>query len=213
MIRTVVFGKSGLAVRIARYFDESAAHELIGVVPSPRSSPLFASLVDFALERDVQILELDDIDASLRVDLGFSCFYSKIFRRHHIDVIGRLINLHNSPLPRYRGMRPINWALVNGETSHGVTIHEIDEGVDTGAIISQCTFPVLPHDEVIDLYLRARRFAWELFLSTAPWLMELPARAQDDAAATFYRGSDSHLLGDREDFSRSGSLEGYSLPL
>ena len=203
MIRTVVFGKSSLACRIATYFLESEDHELVGVVPSPRTSPVFASLADLAVEHGVRVLDLAEVDAELRIDLGFSCFFSEIFRRHHIDAMGRLVNLHNAPLPRYRGMRPINWALKNGESMHGVTIHEIDEGVDTGAIITQCTFPVLPGDEVIDLYLRSQRFGWDLFLETAPRLLELPAVPQDDAEALTYQGKDSEALGDRQGFTRA----------
>jgi methionyl-tRNA formyltransferase len=213
MIRTVVFGKSTLACSIAEYFLTSADHELIGVVPSPRTAPVFASLADFAGAHGIPVLDLAAVDRGLGVDLGFSCFFSEIFRRPHIDAIGRLVNLHNAPLPRYRGMRPINWALLNSESSHGVTIHEIDEGVDTGAIISQCTFPVFPGDEVIDLYLRAQRFGWQLFVETAPRLMDLPAVPQDDAQATLYRGVDSARLGEREGFTRSGSMDGYPLPL
>jgi len=213
MIRTVVFGKSALACSIAEHFLTSDAHELVGVVPSPRTSAAFASLADFASTHGVPVLDLAAVDGELGVDLGFSCFFSEIFRRAHIDAIGRLVNLHNAPLPRYRGMRPINWALLNGESSHGVTIHEIDEGVDTGAIISQCTFPVLPEDEVIDLYLRAQRFGWQLFLETAPHLIDLPAVPQDNTWATLYRGVDSPRLGDRGGFTRSGSIDGYPLPL
>ena len=203
MIRTVVFGKSTLACRIAEHFLDSEHHELVGVVPSPRTSPVFASLGDLAADRDIPVLEFADL-GDLRVDLGFSCFFSEIFRRHHIDAIGRLVNLHNAPLPRYRGMRPINWALKNGESTHGVTIHEIDEGVDTGAIIAQCTFPILPDDEVFDLYVRSQRFAWELFLATAPRLLELPALPQDDSKALTYWGKDSVGLGDRQGFTRAG---------
>ncbi len=202
MIRTVVFGKSTLACKIAEYFLESEQHELVGVVPSPRTSPAFASLADLAVERDIPVLTLVEIDGDLGIDLGFSCFFSEIFRRQHIDAVGRLVNLHNAPLPRYRGMRPINWALKNGESTHGVTIHEIDEGVDTGAVITQCTFPVLPGDEVIDLYLRSQRFGWELFLAIASRLIELPAVPQDDSKALTYRGKDSVGLGDRHGFTR-----------
>ena len=44
-------------------------------------------------------------------------------KQNFIDSCKNIINLHNSPLPKYRGVRPINWALKNGEHSHGVTIH------------------------------------------------------------------------------------------
>jgi methionyl-tRNA formyltransferase len=49
------------------------------------------------------------------------------------------INLHPSLLPRYRGRASINWAILGGETEIGLTAHFIDEGVDTGDIITQLT--------------------------------------------------------------------------
>jgi methionyl-tRNA formyltransferase len=213
MLKVVVFGKGLLACRIAGHFLQSEQHELVAVVPSPTTSSVFASLADFAQEHGVAALTLSDIDPSLGVDIGFSCFFSQIFRQHHIDTMGRLVNLHNAPLPRYRGMRPLNWALKNGETDHGVTIHEVDTGIDTGPIISQCTFPVFEGDEVIDLYLRAHGFAWELFLATVDRLHELPARVQQDERATYYHSSQSEQLGDRLGFTRSGDVSSYAFPL
>lgn len=47
------------------------------------------------------------------------------------------INCHAGALPFYRGRNPLNWALINGEKNFGVTVHHIDEGIDTGDIIRQ----------------------------------------------------------------------------
>lgn len=62
------------------------------------------------------------------------------------------INYHPSLLPKYRGGSAINWAVINGENETGVTVHYIDEGVDTGDIILQEKFPVAPHDSVGSVY-------------------------------------------------------------
>ena len=62
------------------------------------------------------------------------------------------VNIHNGPLPKYRGVNPINWALKNNENSHGVTLHHIDEGIDTGDIIDQEIFSIDSNLEVIDVY-------------------------------------------------------------
>jgi len=213
MIRVIVFGKSRLATMIAGHFHQSPSHELVAVVPSPRSSPAFASLADFGADSGVPVLSLPDVGPELHADLGVSCFFSEIFRQRHIDLFGRLVNLHNAPLPRYRGMRPLNWALRNGEDRHGVTIHEIDTGIDTGPIISACTFPVFPDDEVIDLYLRAQQFGWDLFLETVPRIMDLPGIPQDDSRASYYDSSRTEGLGDRAGFTRSGDTSTYAFPL
>jgi len=62
------------------------------------------------------------------------------------------INYHPSLLPKYRGGSAINWALISGERETGVTIHKIDEGVDTGPIILQETVSISPEDTVKSLY-------------------------------------------------------------
>lgn len=62
------------------------------------------------------------------------------------------INYHPSLLPKYRGGSAINWAIINGETESGVTIHFIDQGVDTGPILLQERVTIAPDDTVKSLY-------------------------------------------------------------
>lgn len=62
------------------------------------------------------------------------------------------INYHPSLLPKYRGGSAINWAVINGEHETGVTIHYIDEGVDTGPIILQEKVAITDDDTVKSLY-------------------------------------------------------------
>ena len=50
---------------------------------------------------------------------------------------GKFLNIHFALLPKYRGMHPIQWALINGETTFGYTLHVVDAGVDSGPIIFQ----------------------------------------------------------------------------
>ena len=57
------------------------------------------------------------------------------------------INCHAGALPFYRGRNPINWALINGENKVGVTVHYIDEGIDTGDIIAQDFIEVTDDDD------------------------------------------------------------------
>ncbi len=62
------------------------------------------------------------------------------------------INYHPSLLPKYRGGSAINWAIINGETETGVTIHFIDDGVDTGPILLQEKVAITPDDTVKSVY-------------------------------------------------------------
>jgi methionyl-tRNA formyltransferase len=56
------------------------------------------------------------------------------------------LNIHASLLPLYRGAAPINWAIVRGETHTGITIMQMDEGMDTGGILLQERIPIEPQD-------------------------------------------------------------------
>lgn len=67
------------------------------------------------------------------------------------------INCHAGALPFYRGRNPLNWALINGETAFGVTVHYVDEGIDTGDIITQNMVPIQENDTYADLLEKAHK--------------------------------------------------------
>jgi len=69
-------------------------------------------------------------------DLLLSVGWHRIFKSDIIREAPLIVNIHPSLLPKYRGWA-LNWALVNGDTEHGLTAHIVDEGVDTGPILLQ----------------------------------------------------------------------------
>jgi methionyl-tRNA formyltransferase len=85
--------------------------------------------------------------SSFEADLFVLCGYNKILKSIIIDIppLGT-INLHGGKLPEYRGAAPINWQIINGETSGGCSIIYVDEGIDTGDIIAQEIYPINPDD-------------------------------------------------------------------
>ncbi len=98
------------------------------------------------------------------------------------------INYHPSLLPRYRGGSAINWAVINGETETGVTIHFIDEGVDTGPILLQETVKIEPDDTVKSLYFEKLYPMGIRMISEAVQSIETgsaQALAQDETYASF----------------------------
>lgn len=76
-------------------------------------------------------------------DIGVVVAYGQILRRTLLDVprLG-LVNVHTSLLPRYRGAAPIQRAVANGDRETGVTIMQMDEGMDTGDILAQQVVPI-----------------------------------------------------------------------
>ena len=67
------------------------------------------------------------------------------------EFAGRIINLHPSLLPKYKGLHAIEQAMKAGETETGATVHFVNEYLDAGAIIRQQTVPILPGDTVESL--------------------------------------------------------------
>ncbi|WP_417845223.1 methionyl-tRNA formyltransferase [Thalassospira povalilytica] len=74
----------------------------------------------------------------LNADLFVSMSYDQIFKDKITNMAPKgLINCHAGALPFYRGRNVLNWALINGESKFGVTVHYVDGGIDTGDIILQ----------------------------------------------------------------------------
>lgn len=74
-----------------------------------------------------------------------------------------VVNLHYSLLPEYRGVYPVNWAIIDGKDTTGVTYHIVDEKIDAGYIICQKAIPILLSDTARTLQLRLDNLAYELF--------------------------------------------------
>jgi methionyl-tRNA formyltransferase len=213
--QTVILGKGALAIRVADWFLRSPDYELIEVVPVVPEPKWTNSLIGWAEAngvpytvsghyKDLAIIKNRD----KTIDLAFSVFYDKIIKEWFIAHCASILNLHNGPLPRYRGVSPINWALKNNELKHGVTIHEITPGIDDGPIIAQAEYSIYPEfDEVKDVYGRALEYGWTLFQQTMPLLGRIEPRQQDDSLATYYSAKENHLLGERRNFTRQESLQ------
>jgi hypothetical protein len=208
----VVLGKGALAVRVAEWFRGSDRWSLAGVVPVVPEPAWTDSLLDWASGSGVphvasgDYADLPSANGSPTADLAVSVFYDRILPASFIARFGRALNVHNGPLPRYRGVSPINWALKNGERSHGVTIHEISPGIDDGPIVAQLTYSIYPElDEVEDVYRRALAYGWALFEQTMPQLDRIRATPQDERLATYYSAADNVRLGERRGFNRAAS--------
>lgn len=80
-------------------------------------------------------------------DLFVSMSFNQIFKKEIINLPKlKTINCHAGKLPFYRGRNILNWALINDEKDFGITVHYIDEGIDTGDIILQRVYPIKEDD-------------------------------------------------------------------
>lgn len=88
-----------------------------------------------------------ELAKSYNCDLFVSMSFNQIFRNRIINLPRlKTINCHAGKLPFYRGRNILNWALINDEKEFGITVHYMDEGIDTGDIIMQKTFPITDND-------------------------------------------------------------------
>jgi methionyl-tRNA formyltransferase len=129
---------------------------------------------------------LDELRA-LAPDLVVVVAYGKILPPE-VLAVPRLgcVNVHGSLLPKYRGAAPIQWAIIRGERETGVTLMQMDAGMDTGAMLLKRAVPI--DDEVTagELHERLALVGAELLKEGIARLArgELPAEKQDDAQAT-----------------------------
>ena len=92
---------------------------------------------------------------ALEPDLFVLSGYDQILRRELLGVPGRgTINLHGGKLPEYRGTAPINWQIINGERVGGCAVLFADEGIDTGDILDQRSFPIEPEDDAQSVLIK-----------------------------------------------------------
>src|SRR5215470_12005056 len=137
------------------------AHDVAAVVcqpdkPAGRGMKLAAPPTKLlAAERGVPVLQparardpafVEEL-RRLRPDVGVVVAYGKILPQSVLDVPRHgCLNVHASLLPRYRGAAPIQWAVIRGETETGVTIMQLDAGMDTGPMLLTEAIPIAEDD-------------------------------------------------------------------
>lgn len=96
------------------------------------------------------------------------------------------LNVHTSLLPKYRGAAPIQWAIANGDAETGVTIMQMDAGMDTGGIVAQQSTPIAPEDDSQTLHDRLAALGASLLATTIPGYVSgaCPVRPQPAEGAS-----------------------------
>lgn len=112
--------------------------------------------LEFITSRDINSRDFLTHMVGFQCDLFVSMSFNQIFKKELIN-LPRLqtINCHAGKLPFYRGRNILNWALINDEKEFGITVHYVDEGIDTGGIILQTCYPISDEDDYSTLLTRA----------------------------------------------------------
>ena len=166
--------------------------------------------------KSVRNSEALEMLASFEADLVVVTAYGKILPSAILTAapLG-CINVHASILPRYRGASPITQAIIAGDAQTGVSIMQLDEGMDTGAVHSQRAIPIAPEDTCGTMSIKLAELGAKLLLDTLPAILsgESEPQGQDDTLATH-----APLLSKEDgrlDFSQSAAvlerrIRGYS---
>ena len=166
---------------------------------NPEEEIWFRSVAKLAKQYDIPVHTPESVNTpdwverirSWAPDLIFSFYYRNMIHEEILK-IPRLgaFNRHGSLLPKYRGRVPINWAILHGEQTTGVTLHHMVKRADAGDIVDQEAVPIGPDDTAQEVFNKCVTAARLVLLRQIEALTTgtAPRRAQDESQATYFGG-------------------------
>jgi methionyl-tRNA formyltransferase len=199
-VRTIFLGTPEIAVPALEAL--AATTELVGVVCQPdrpkgrglavTEPPVKVAARSLGIDAHqpvkVKTGNLDEWMAALEPDVAVVLAYGRILPPQVLAAPRHgCMNLHASLLPHYRGAAPIQWTIMNGETETGISLMQMDEGLDTGDVYTMRRIPILSEDDGGSLSARIAELAATMVREDLPRAIngELPRVAQDPAVATY----------------------------
>ncbi len=182
-MRVVFMGTPDFAVPTLEALIEN--HEVVGVVTQPDKrkgrgkAMAFSPVKEKALEHEIPVYQpvkvreeaFIEILRGLNPEVIVVAAFGQILSKEILDMPKYgCVNIHASLLPKYRGAAPINWAIINGEKETGVTIMQMNEGVDTGDMLSHVVVPIAPKETAESLFDKLAKAGAELIVETLPKL-------------------------------------------
>lgn len=182
-VRCVFMGTGAIACPSLRRLVEWGGVEVVGVVTQPdrpagrHLQPQSSPVKQLAVGQGLPVLQPQRVRepgfveslAAWEPELVVVMAYGQILPRTVLELPRHgCVNVHASLLPKYRGAAPIQWALARGETETGVTLMQMDEGMDTGPILAQRAVPILPEDTAATLQDRLAVLGADLLVETLP---------------------------------------------
>jgi len=157
--------------------------------------------------------QLDELDYDLIVSAHFQRILpARVFSRARIGAL----NLHPSLLPKYRGMSPQHWPIIMGDAETGVTVHRIDDGVDTGRIMRQVRIPLDPEIYIHQLHAKFLEIYRTIMIEAVQRILagELGEEQPEAGISYFHKIQESDMeIGAEMDVARAYSLvRAFSFP-
>jgi methionyl-tRNA formyltransferase len=211
MTRLLYLGNNWVGWRALEWLRETG-QKIVGLVVHPgsrarhRDDIIRASGLSQDRVFDASCLDQTEVANAifgLGPDLALSVYFGYILRPGFLQRVPRgVVNLHPAYLPYNRGANPNVWSIVD-RTPAGVTLHWVDETVDTGDIIARRELPVDPVDTGGTLYHKLERAALDLLREAWPAVVAGTAsRTPQEPGGTFHRVADLERL-DRIDLDRT----------
>jgi len=165
----------GVVVEPAPIYADEGWFESVGEVALSLGLPVFKQRIGLAL--------LDELKPDLVVNVSFH----QIYKKDMLDRV-RIVNLHGSLLPKYRGRSVLNWAIISGEEEVGVTAHWVNEQIDAGDIICQDRVRVDLNDTALDVYKKSLPLYPKLCLVAVELIEKGETRAtkQDESTKRYW---------------------------
>ncbi len=199
-MRILFLGNNWVAWKVSDWLREQG-EEIVGVVIHPPEKRKYGEKIisscgvgSASVFNATRLNEAETVERirNLRPEIGISAYFGYILRTELIRLMPRgCLNIHPAFLPYNRGVYPNVWSIIDG-TPAGVTIHYIDEGVDTGDIVAQKRVVIEPIDTGESLYRKLELAALYLFKATWPAIGSGQANRipQEKEAGTFHRLGD-----------------------
>lgn len=199
-MKILFLGNNWVAWKILDWL-KSQKLEVVGLVVHPETKQKYSKEIRSVLSLpESQVFLGSDLNKnetlarirSLGADLAISVLFDYILKKDFLEIFPRgVVNIHPSLLPYNRGQYPNVWSIVE-KTPSGVTLHYIDEGIDTGAILAQKKVPLQQIDTGETAYRKLERACVELFQDS--WANfaagKLKPNAQEKAAGTYHTSRD-----------------------
>ncbi len=166
---------------------------------NPNENIWFDSVAELACAEGLPVFAPDDINhpvwvekiKAIKPDIIFSFYFRDMVKSPILEIPKHgCLNLHGSLLPAYRGRVPINWAIINGETETGVTLHYMTTKPDNGDIVGQEKIAIGPDDTAKDVHQKATKAAAALLEKMLPLVKKgkAPRKKQDESKASYFGG-------------------------
>ncbi|MEA3140260.1 MAG: methionyl-tRNA formyltransferase [Gammaproteobacteria bacterium] len=188
MTSAVVFAYSEVGVRCVRELLAQGIHIplLFSHADDPNENQWFGSVQRLAQDRGLHIVTPDSPNtpewlargAAIRPDFVFSFYYRYMLDKAWLSLprLGAL-NIHGSLLPKYRGRAPVHWAIINGESTTGASLHYMVEKPDAGALVDQEAVPILENDNALEVSMKVAAAAETVLRRSLPRLIAGTASA------------------------------------